>query len=59
MKTFHQINNVGHAKYTINFHDGKKQHNDGSPFYDIRIFKNKSKLAAFTKDLKTRGYKEQ
>ena len=57
MKTFHQIDNVGKAKYVINFHDGKKKHTDGSNFYDIKIFKNKSKLAAFIKDLKAQGYK--
>lgn len=57
MSTFHQIDNVGTAKYTVNFHDGKKTHADGSPFFDLRIFKNKSKLAAFIKDLKTQGYK--
>ncbi len=58
MKNFHQIDNIGKAKYTVNFHDGEKTHNDGSPFYDIRIFKNKPELTGFITDLKTRGYKE-
>ena len=31
---------VGKSKYVVNYYTGKK-HNDGSDFYDIRIFKNK------------------
>jgi hypothetical protein len=56
MKFFHQIDNVGKAKYTVNFHDGKKKHKDGSDFYDIKIFKDRSKLTAFINELKTQGY---
>ena len=36
--------NVGKAKYTISFHDGKKKHKDGSDFFDMRIFKNKTSI---------------
>ena len=32
---------IGRVKYSINFHDGIKKHNDGSDFWDIKIFKNK------------------
>jgi len=56
MKTFYQMDNVGKAKYTVNFHDGKNKHDDGSNFYDLKIFSNKVKLADFIKDLKNRGY---
>lgn len=31
---------VGKAKYLVNYYTGKK-HEDGSEFYDVRIFKNK------------------
>lgn len=30
---------IGKSKYVISWHDNK-YHPDGSPFYDIRIFKN-------------------
>ena len=58
MQLYNQQNNIGHAKYVINFHDGQKTHADGSPFYDIAIFSNKIKLAAFTKDLEKQGYRQ-
>jgi len=32
---------IGRVKYSISFHDGIKKHNDGSDFWDIKIFKNK------------------
>ena len=32
---------IGQVKYSISFHDGIKKHNDGSDFWDIKIFKNK------------------
>lgn len=57
MKVFNEQENVGKAKYVVNFHDGVKQHKDGSPFFDIKIFKNKKKKGAFIKYLKAQGYK--
>ena len=59
MKLFNQINNVGRAKYTVNFYDGVKQHNDGSPFYDLRIFSNKVNRDRFIISLIAEGYIEQ
>ena len=56
MKTFYEIYMGGKNKYTVNFHDGKSTHKDGSKFYDMRIFKNKKKVAAFIKELKEAGY---
>ena len=45
--------NIGQVKYVVNFHDGVKTHDDGSPFFDVRIFSNKKKMDAFIKsDLK-------
>lgn len=43
--------NVGKAKYVVSYHDGIKHHNDGSPFYDVAIFKNKKKKDNFIKQL--------
>jgi hypothetical protein len=57
MKKYNIMYGVGKAKYLVNFHDGEKKHKDGSEFYDIRIFKNKKDLKAFTNDLRTQGYK--
>ena len=35
---------IGKAKYSISAHDGIAKHKDGSPFWDILIFKNKADL---------------
>ena len=59
MKTFYRLDNIGMAKYTINFHDGIQTHKDGSPFFGIAIFHNKRKLQKFTRQLISEGYKEQ
>jgi len=50
------MDNIGKAKYTINYHDGQKTHIDGSPFYDIMIFKNKKDLHEFITKLSIEGY---
>ena len=49
--------NIGKAKYVVNFYDGKKTHKDGSPFFDIKIFKNKQAQCAFLAYLIAQGYK--
>jgi hypothetical protein len=49
--------NVGKVKYLVNYHDGKKTHKDGSPFFDIETFKNKKLFFDFIKELKKQGYK--
>lgn len=56
MKNFYEMQNVGRAKYLVNFHDGEKTHNDGSPFYDVKIFKNKKVKNEFVKNLTLNGY---
>ena len=50
---------LGKAKYVVNFHDGRKTHKDGSPFYDVRTFRNRKEADAFMKDLAQKGYKER
>ncbi len=57
-KTFRIMFNIGKSKYVVNFCDGQKAHRDGSPFFDIRIFKNKRIMASFITDLKHQGYSE-
>lgn len=57
-KVYREMQNVGRSKYLVNFHDGEKQHRDGSPFFDLRIFSNKRKKTAFVRQLRTAGYSE-
>jgi hypothetical protein len=58
-KTYNVMHNVGKSKYVVNFHNGEKTYSDGSPFFDIEIFKNLKGLKAFTKKLESEGYKKQ
>jgi hypothetical protein len=55
-KSYQVMLNVGKVKYLVSFHDGKKFHNDGSPFYDVRTFKNKTEMNDFVKSLDKKGY---
>lgn len=59
MKCYDVQHNIGHAKYVVNFYDGVTQHRDGSPFFNIVIFANKLRLAAFVANLKRKGYEEK
>ena len=56
MKTYSTLENVGKCRYVVNYHDGLKTHHDGSPFFDIAIFRNKRKAAQFVVSLKRLGY---
>lgn len=55
-KTFNEMQNIGKAKYVVNYHNSIKTHNDGSPFFDIAIFSNKRKKNQFIKELMQQGY---
>jgi len=44
--------NIGRSRYVVNYHDGEKMHKDGSPFYDIKIFRNRKKARAFMTEQK-------
>lgn len=57
-KSFNVRSNIGKSRYVISFHDGVKTHQDGSPFFDIRIVSNKRTLAREIKALKADGYAE-
>jgi len=59
MREFNVMQNVGKAKYIVNYHDGSKRHKDGSNFFDIRIFHNKKLLNTFIRKLKSDGYTER
>ena len=55
-KNYYEMHGIGKAKYTVSKHDGIQTHKDGSPFYDIAIFKNKKNLAQYITNLVTDGY---
>ena len=57
-KNYYIMNNVGKARYVVNYHDGKKTHNDGSEFYDIHISRNKRDHENFVRGLRSQGYTE-
>lgn len=46
------------GQHSVSFHDGTQFHKDGSPFFDIRIFKNRKDANAFVKRLVKEGYLE-
>lgn len=58
VKTFRVENNPNPSKhkYHVRFHDGHKTHPDGSAFFDLRSFKNKTDLQKFTDALAADGY---
>ena len=58
IKRYNTMSNIGHAKYVVNYCDGIKNNNDGSDFFDIKIFKNKKKLNEFIIGLVNNGYVE-
>lgn len=59
MKTLNVMQNVGKAKYLINYHDGISTNRDGSPFYGVRICSSKKKLAIQLKGFKDQGYRNE
>ncbi|RZD19752.1 hypothetical protein [Pseudoalteromonas sp. MEBiC 03485] len=59
MKQFNTMMNVGKVKYVVNYHDGVKTHEDGSPFFDIVTFSNKKKRNTFIRELTNQGYTEK
>jgi hypothetical protein len=58
MKLFRLKYNIGKAKYVVSYHDGIKTHKDGSPFFDIEIFKSQKKCNTFIAELRTQGYNQ-
>lgn len=59
VKEYYVQYNIGRSKYALSFHDGVKKHDDGSPIYDIRLFRNKQRLHEAIRNLESEGYKEK
>jgi hypothetical protein len=55
MNEFYVMENVGSAKYVVNYYSGHT-YPDGSKFYDIKICKNKKQLRQFENNLLKNGY---
>lgn len=55
-KVYNVQQNIGRAKYVINYHGGIKKHPDGSPFFDIATFSKKKSWKSFEKQLLSEGY---
>lgn len=58
MKKFYIQNNIGKAKYVVNYHKEGSFNKDGSEFFDIAIFRNKKALKKFIDMLNQSGYVE-
>jgi len=58
-KIYYIQHGIGKSKYVVNFHNGLKQHKDGSDFYDVRIFTNKKDLKRFETKLLQESYKRR
>jgi len=58
-KSYYTMDNLGSSKYSISYYDGKATHKDGSPFYGIKLFKNKQNYQDAIKDLTKQGYVEE
>jgi hypothetical protein len=58
MKRFSIQYGIGKAKYLVNFHDGIKKHDDGSDFFDVKIFSNKKTFSLFVSELVKNDYKK-
>jgi hypothetical protein len=54
---YHTHSEIGRARHVVTYHDGVKQHPDGSPFYDIHICRTARKLDTFVKELEKKGYR--
>lgn len=56
MKILYTQTTIGKAKYTISYHDGETFHQDGSPFFGLKIFSNKVKFEEKLKQMVKDGY---
>jgi len=57
IKLYNIQERIGKAKYVINYHDGISVHKDNSPFFGIKIFKNKRDLNKCEQEFLNKGYK--
>ena len=58
-KLYRVTHNVGNARHVVSYHDGVETHQDGSPFFGIRILSTVRDRDRFVKELKQDGYVEQ
>ena len=56
MKEYYFQYNIGKSKYVVCYSDGQKKHKDGSMFFDVAIFKSKTKMDGFVSQLLAAGY---
>lgn len=57
-KRYQVTHNVGSAHYCVTYHDGQKTHPDGSPFWDMVLFKSKVRMNGYLAILRKEGYTE-
>lgn len=55
-KTYTYRQNIGQARHVVSWHNGAKVHSDGSPFFDMSIFKRKRDAKIFIRYLESQGY---
>jgi len=55
-KTYRDNPQIGKSRHSVSFHGGTKVNKDGSPFFDLRIFKSDKDKAAFIRGLEAAGY---
>ena len=56
MKTYRDNPKIGRVRHSVSFHDGIKIHQDGSPFFDLKIFARRKEKEAFIRSLEGDGY---
>jgi hypothetical protein len=56
MKIYRDNSQIGKTRHSVSFHNGSIFHNDGSPFFDLQIFKRKKDKISFIKSLVNDGY---
>lgn len=59
MKVYSKHSGIGRSKYVVMYHNGEKRHEDGSAFYDLRVFKSQEKCGEFCRELNRKGYTEE
>ena len=55
-KTYRDNPQIGAVRHSVSFNDGMKTHKDGSPFFDLRVFKRSKDKEAFIRGLEADGY---
>ena len=56
MKTYRDNPQIGAVRHSVSFNDGMKTHKDGSPFFDLKVFKRSKDKEVFIRGLEADGY---